>query len=160
MKNVYPFFLTLVLLLPGLMLPGGARAQEPGPLFSRPEFTNCFPNRSQRPSGNSQLAAQPQSGYSNYGGAVTPQGVLKVLVIFAGFTNDLDPAAPNFNTNTNPNNPWPQYDGVHPVGQSFPRNVTADFYTSLSSFQNNAVDHTLSNLYYQMSRHSANPFKM
>lgn len=161
MKTVYFFCLTLALFLPGLLLSRGARAQEPGPLFSRPEFTNCFPTRPQRPGGNSQPAARPQSGFSNYGGAVTPQGVLKVLVVFAGFTNDVNPAAPNYAQNQNNDNPWPQTDATHPIpGTSFPRNVTADFYTSLASFQNNAVDHTLSNLYYQMSRHSANPFKI
>ena len=102
---------------------------------------------------------RPLSGSSNYGGAVTPQGVLKVLIVFAGFTNDVDVAAPDY-YDINGRNPWPQEDGTHAPGLSFPKNVTADFYTSLASFQNNAVDRTLSNFYYQMSRHSANPFKM
>ena len=74
MKTIYLFFLTLALALPGLLISREARGQETGPQFARPEFTNCFPNRPQRRGSNRQPAARPQSGSSNYGGAVTPQG--------------------------------------------------------------------------------------
>lgn len=93
------------------------------------------------------------------GSAVTPKGTLKVLVIFAGLTNDIDAAAPFYNPDSD--NPWPQTDATHPVpGTTFPKNMNNDFYDDPNSFLPTATDHSLSNLFYQMSQHSANPFKM
>ena len=162
MKTVYSFFLTLVLLLPGLLLPRGVRAQE-GSFQALPEFTNCFPKPSKaRPAsnGSSLVTARPQSVSSTNGSAVTPKGTLKVLVIFAGLTNDIDAAAP-FYADPLGTNSWPQTDATHPVpGTTFPKNMNNDFYDDPNSFLPTATDHSLSNLFYQMSQHSASPFKM
>ena len=157
MKTIYLLSLMLVLLLPR-----GTRAQGETRTAAPPEFSNCFPRGFvQRSGSNDQTAGKPQSGLSSYGGSVTPRGTLKVLVIFAGFTNDVNRQAPDYAQNLNNTNPWPQTDATHPVpGTSFPQNANADFYDNPSSFQNNAVDKSLSNLYYQMSRHCANPFKL
>ena len=155
-------FLALGLLL-GLLRPTDTWAQENTDFVPGPQYTNCFPSGSRvRPATTAQ---QPNSAstvyYSPYGKDVTPQGTLKILVIFAGFTNDVNIGSPNYSQNTNNDNPWPQIDATHSVpGTTFPKNPGSSFYTNPASFQATAHDGTLSNFYFQMSQHSPNPFKM
>ena len=165
MKTLYSLLLLLSLAGSGLLLPQRARAQESGRPQFLPEYTNCFPKPlGARPAGSNSGVTRLQGISSTYGNAVTPQGTLKVLVIFAGFTNDIDPRAP-FYLDPNGDNPWPQKDATHPVaGTTFPKNINKDFYDDPLSFPApgtppTASDHSLSNLYYQMSQHSPHPFK-
>lgn len=98
------------------------------------------------------------TGYAPYGHDLTMAGDLRVLVVFAGFTEDLNPGAPNYNDAN-----WPQTDATHPVaGTTFPVNYNAQFYDNFTQFSPTATDKTLSNFYYQMSRlrSSMAPFRM
>ncbi len=98
----------------------------------------------------------------------TPKGTLKVLVIYAGFTNDNQLNAngtpvPTPYNNTSPNNPWPQLGGNgsnSEWGYSLPPSAATTFYTSASQFSATAADFSLSNFYYQMSQHNTQPLKM
>ncbi|MBF9222971.1 hypothetical protein [Hymenobacter ruricola] len=174
MRHFTRFFSPLVLLLTGLLPNASVQAQEPGDGLPGPHYTNCYPTLppagsmlTGAPAGGgtrtSQVSAIPPGGTpaksSTYGGALTPRGVLKVLVIFAGFDNDVNIQSPDY-YDLNGSNPWPQEDGIHPPGLSFPKNVNTDFYSNAASFQPGALDHTLSNFYYQMSLPSGNPLKM
>ena len=159
MKSFYSFVLLFSLLCSGLLLPSRAVAQGESSPQVLPEFTNCFPQASMSGYGKAS-AARPQSISSTYGKALTPQGTLKVLVIFAGFENDIDPQAPFYDENPGIYNSWPNDDGIHAPGTTFPKSINADFYDNPASFSATATDYSLSNLYYQMSQHSPNPFKM
>lgn len=92
---------------------------------------------------------------STNGAVLTPKGELKVLIIYAGFTNDQE-------TSTNPTSgvSWPYNDGVNPPGKSIPNNTNDYFYSSYSDFQPNNTDKSISNYYYQMSLPSGNPLKI
>jgi hypothetical protein len=96
------------------------------------------------------------TGYNPYGYDITPRGDLRVLIIYAGFTNDINSAAPGYSSGS-----WPQTDANHPVpGTSFPANAGGGFYTSASQFSTSATDQTISNFYYQMSQFSTSPLRM
>lgn len=90
---------------------------------------------------------------STYGGIFTPKGDLRVLLIFAGFTND-------GNTDSSPTITWPYDDGIRPPGKSFPTNMNDYFYTNANQFSLANTDNSISNYYYQMSYPSGNPFKI
>lgn len=162
MKKRHSPLLVFFLLTTALLSPHCGWAQE-NSLRALPEYTNCFPTfLNARTAGNSSslVTANPQSVSSTNGYAVTPRGTLKVLVIFAGLTNDINVNAP-FYDDLGGDNPWPQTDATHPVpGTTFPKSMNSDFYDNPNSFLPGATDHSLSNLFYQMSQHSANPFKM
>lgn len=147
---------------------------------------NCFPTgrpvvgRAASSPGNTSGGSgggTPQNGgvgptgprsYNGY--CHTPKGTLKVLVIYAGFTNDNEVPGtgnPNATTipgnNNNADNTWPQTDNLganREWGYSLPPGAANTFYTSPTQFSTSATDLTLSNFYYQMSQHSANPLKM
>jgi hypothetical protein len=72
----------------------------------------------------------------------TPQGELKVLMIYAQFVGDnLYPTSDSWKVDSLPN-----YNEV--------------FYSSVNQFNTSNTDQSLSNFYYQMSKFSANPFKI
>ncbi|MCK9206466.1 MAG: right-handed parallel beta-helix repeat-containing protein [Salinivirgaceae bacterium] len=79
---------------------------------------------------------------SEYGGVHTPQGALKVLLVFAQFEGDIHDTL----NATWPTNALPNYNNV--------------LYTSINSFNPGNTDLSISNYYYQMSQFSGNPFKM
>ncbi|GAA4016837.1 hypothetical protein GCM10022408_32960 [Hymenobacter fastidiosus] len=149
------------------------RAQEvsrPGPYHNFLNTFTCFPGN---PAGKPESGPIPPNGttatrLSEYGAALTPRGDLRVLVIYAGFTNDnvdpnIDPQGaagiPNNNDN-DPNNPWPQTLNGSAWGESLPRSAANNFYTSPAQFSATAPDQTLSNFYYQMSQFNGRPFRM
>lgn len=116
---------------------------------------SCFPvgKVKQNPKGSQPLA---NTGYNPHGYDITARGELRILLVYAGFTNDINQGAPGFSGGT-----WPQTDPAHPVpGTSFPANSGGGFYTSASQFSSSATDQTVSNFYYQMSQFSANPLRM
>ncbi len=78
----------------------------------------------------------------------TPKGDLRVLVIFAGLESDCDVNHPEYN---DPN--WPQEQSGFPLCKTFPLYYDQFLYNDYSSFSPNATDKTMSNLYYQASRH-------
>lgn len=122
------------------------------PNYSSGSF-DCFPVTSNPKSSATQ---RTNSGYNPYGQDITARGELRVLIVYAGFTNDIDPRAPGYNSGT-----WPQTDPLHPVaGTSFPADPGGGFYTNASQFSSSATDKTLSNFYYQMSQFSGNPLRM
>jgi len=124
-------------------LPGNAYA----PAFS------CFPTKSGT---TAPPAAHRASSYGPNGYAVTPQGELHVLVVYAGFTQDINAGAPGYSSGD-----WPQTDFAHPTpGTTFPANNASLSYTSLSQFSPTATDPSFSNLYYQTTQFSPNPLKI
>ncbi|WP_345111885.1 hypothetical protein [Hymenobacter algoricola] len=128
---------------------------------------NCFPNGAYRTASTTSASGRAASAFSENGVALTPRGELRVLVIYAGFTNDnvehfVDPSAQNipYNNDDDPRNPWPQTLNGSAWGESLPRSAAANFYTSASQFSPSATDQTLSNFYYQMSQFNSRPFKL
>jgi len=124
---------------------------------------NCFPESIQQETGPD---GRLSSNFSEYGHALTPRGTMRVLVIYAGFTNDnvnpndgLPGTLIPYN-NEEQNNPWPQKLNGSAWGESLPRSAANNFYTNLSQFNTSATDQTLSNFYYQMSQFSSAPFKL
>lgn len=90
---------------------------------------------------------------SSINGAVfTPRGEMRVLIIYAGFTNDNETGSTGL--------VWPYDDGINPPGKSFPINKSDFFYDDYSDFAPGNTDKTISNFYYQMSLPSGNPLKM
>jgi hypothetical protein len=89
---------------------------------------------------------------STFGNIFTPKGELRILLIFAGFTNDGNTQSSNVN--------WPYDDGIRPPGKSFPTNMNDYFYTNANQFSLANTDNSISNYYYQMSYPSGNPFKI
>ncbi len=148
------YFLVVLLLISGIGLRAQAQpASSRLPGFS--EFTNCYPALARaRPS----TGASRNYGYNPYGYDVTARGNLRVLIVYAGFTNDIDVGPPNY---ANPD--WPQTDATHPVaGTTFPTNANDIFYNNPgpASFSASATDKTLSSFYYQMSQFSSSPFRV
>lgn len=122
------------------------------------EAFNCYPVPADRPGapGHRPASASRNTGYNPNGYDITPRGDLRVLIIYAGFTNDIDSRAVGYS-----GGPWPQTDANHPVpGTSFPTNAGGGFYTSASQFSSSATDQTISNFYYQMSQFSTSPLRM
>lgn len=78
--------------------------------------------------------------FSHFGEVHTPQGELKVLLVFAQFEGDI------VNNNDWPRDELPNYDNI--------------LYTDVNDFSLTNDDLSLSNFFYQMSKHSANPFKI
>lgn len=83
-----------------------------------------------------------ETQFSEHGGVHTPQGELKVLLVFAQFEGDI---FDKYNENW-PTNSLPNFNDV--------------LYTDINQFDPGNTDFSLSNFYYQMSIHSADPFKM
>lgn len=136
---------------------------------------DCFPPRYPlggraiaNPTGGTAQAAPINPPRSYNGNCFTPKGTLKVLVIYAGFTNDnqlgaFGVPAPTPNNNNNSDNPWPQLGGSGTNGEwgnSLPPSAANTFYTNASQFSTTATDLTLSNFYYQMSQHNTLPLKL
>ncbi len=96
------------------------------------------------------IAVSMGQSYAPFGGTFTPQGEYHILLVYAGFTNDNDPAAPDY---VDANNVWSAED-------EFPSYHGEMFYDDIASFDPNATDATLSNFYYQMSINSPNPLKI
>lgn len=84
--------------------------------------------------------------YAPYGGPFTPKGDLRVLIIFAGFEPECDRSDAGF---------WPNVNRGQ--GQedckTLPIYYRRLFYGDFSEFNEQAGDKSLSNFYYQMSRH-------
>ncbi|MCB9174460.1 MAG: T9SS type A sorting domain-containing protein [Flavobacteriales bacterium] len=95
------------------------------------------------------------TAYSPNGSDFTPHGEMKVLIIYAGFTNDRE-------TNPDTSLVWPYVDpaGILPNGKTFPKNTGDLFYDDYSDFSPSNTDKSISNFYYQMSLPSGNPLKM
>jgi len=83
---------------------------------------------------------------SSYGGPFTPKGDIRFLVIYAGFENDC---------NDRENGIWPNNNKAQgvPDCKTFPLYYKDLFYSDYSQFKEDAEDFTISNFYYQMSRH-------
>lgn len=110
-------------------------------------YIQCFTD-------SAMIYSGPESAFvsSTFGGIFTPKGELRILLIFAGFTNDGNTISTGVN--------WPYNDGVRPPGESFPLNINDYFYTNSNQFNINNTDNSLSNYYYQMSYSSGNPLKL
>lgn len=103
---------------------------------------------------NQGLTPQAEAAFVNstFGNVFTPKGELRILLIFAGFTNDGDINSTGIN--------WPYNDGVRPPGKSFPNNLNDYFYTNTNQFNIQNTDNSISNYYYHMSSSSGNPLKL
>lgn len=88
---------------------------------------------------------------SIYGKNFTPKGEFRIIIVFAGFTND---------GNTDNTGNWPYDDGINPPGKSFPTNVDDYFYSNYNQFSPSNNDKTISNYFYQMSLPNGTPLKM
>jgi hypothetical protein len=105
--------LTMFCLLLGLLLVGwpGAQAQDPGGNGSwAPAFSRCFdllpPLPPGKPDPNPGPTLPPSS---TYGYELTPRGDLRILIIFAGVTEDVNPNAVDYHPHPIvANNVWPQ----------------------------------------------------
>lgn len=75
---------------------------------------------------------------STLGNVFTPKGDLRILVIYAGFTND---------NNLDTGGVWPYDDGIRPPGKSFPTNINETFYTNVNQFSPSNTDKSVSNYY-------------
>lgn len=95
--------------------------------------------------------------YSPFGGPFTPQGDLRILVIFAGLAKDCDPASSFYNHPM-----WPQVDERQdkPACKTLLRDHQKLFYSDFNDFREDASDRSLSNFFFQMSRHSTKPFRL
>lgn len=99
---------------------------------------------------------------STNGGIFTPKGELRVLLIFAGFTNDgnkqggYNPHTQNLDTSVN----WPYYDLNGDSLNTFPTNMNDYFYTNVNQFSLANTDNSISNYYYQMSYPNGDPLKL
>ena len=113
--------------------------------YAQYEEHECFVDTS------SQDTSEMAFVSSIYGKNFTPKGEFRIIIVFAGFTND-------GNTDTIGN--WPYDDGINPPGKSFPTNVGDYFYSDYNQFAPNNNDKTLSNYFYQMSLPNGTPLKM
>lgn len=84
---------------------------------------------------------------SDLGGPFTPRGDIRFLVIFAGFEKDCDA--------TNDGSIWPNVNVEQnlPPCKTLPLYYKDLFYSDFDQFKPEAQDKTISNFYYQMSRH-------
>lgn len=145
-----------------------AQAQDPYPVYggTMPLSKGCFdagvstgivaPPPTGTPTGTPIASAGPTpppvTPNSTNGIAFTPKGNLKILIVFAGFTQDDDATC---GTSTL----WPfAVSGGAPT--ALPATLSSDIYTSPTQFSLGATDQTLSNFFYQMSRTAATPFKV
>ena len=142
-----------------------AQAQEPGgppPGSPAPRTFDCYGPGAHRSAPTASRPPFPSSSRSStYGSAFTPQGDLKVLVIFVGFNEDIN-NSPQCGDYANGN--WPQLppnpSPNTPVGLTFPSNFSSTCYTANSQFSAAATDQSLSNFFYQMSGTSPHPLRM
>tara|TARA_Y100000385_G_scaffold103548_1_gene107055 strand:- start:3033 stop:3509 length:477 start_codon:yes stop_codon:yes gene_type:complete len=88
--------------------------------------------------------------YSPYGNLFTPQGEIKVLLLFGGYEEDQLSLSSGF---------WPGSPGDADFETSLP-NYEELFYTEATEFADDNNDQTLSNFFYQMTKHSPNPLKL
>ncbi|MBX2959092.1 MAG: T9SS type A sorting domain-containing protein [Flavobacteriales bacterium] len=99
---------------------------------------------------------------STNGKVFTAKGNLKVLVIYAGFTNDKEKQG-GYNPNTGDTIhgvTWPYYDLNGDSLNTFPKNIGDNFYADYSDFAPGNTDKSISNYFYQMSLPSGNPLKI
>ena len=132
---------------------GAAQAQTDGKniMPSPMSSIDCFPGQSH----NAERPIYPNPS-STFGATLTGRGNLKVLVLFAGYTEEAD-----LNCSTYDAQPWPNTSpNPSMVGHTFPANLSSFFYTSPTQFSPTATDPSFSNFFYQMSRTAANPFRM
>lgn len=169
---VHRFWKSVSWLVAGLALVLGlgasAQAQDAPPKgnFTPVDLPNwglpCFPDSLFGRGARTMILARPNTGTdsSYFGAAFTPRGTLRMLVIYAGLTNDNDQLNPGLNGNNNdPGNTWPQLDLPHGIttwGDALPRNAYdgSVYYTDTTQFDTAATDQSISNYYYQMSRRS------
>ncbi|PKP46100.1 MAG: hypothetical protein CVT95_07575, partial [Bacteroidetes bacterium HGW-Bacteroidetes-12] len=98
---------------------------------------------------------------STFGNVFTPKGDLRILVIYAGFTNDNNKiGGVNPNTGDTTVSIWPYYDMNGDSLNTFPTNINETFYTNINQFSPTNTDKSISNYYYQMSLPSGNPLKI
>ena len=95
------------------------------------------------------LPADAQQRQSVYGGAFTPIGDIRFLVIFASLEKDYDQNANDFN-----HSEWPE---VNPrqnraAGKTILQHYDQLFYQDFEQFSPDNTDRSISNFYYQMSR--------
>lgn len=88
--------------------------------------------------------------FSTNGRQFTPQGVVNVLLFFGGYQDDQLDLSTGF---------WPGSPGDADFESSLP-NYQELFYTELSQFNDTNTDQTVSNFFYQMSKHSPNPLRI
>lgn len=151
MKNKYLPLQRLCLLLLIALATFQAGAQKQATSQPDAPFA-CYPV----PARGSRPTNTASTGYNPNGQDITARGDLRVLIVYAGFTNDIDSRAPDYNSPD-----WPQTDATHPTpGTTFPTNMGGGFYTNVSQFSASATDQTLSNFYYQMSQFGGNPLRM
>ncbi len=95
------------------------------------------------------MSAMGQQRQSVYGGAFTPIGDIRFLVIFASLQKDFNPDDPHFN-----HAEWPEInpDQDKADGKTFLRHYDQLFYQSFEQFSPQNSDRSISNFYYQMSR--------
>ncbi len=142
-----------------------AYAQEPvvptGPdIFSQPGSSNwglpCFPPNNSSGSGRHVSIVPSATNRSYYGHAFTPSDSLRVLVVYAGLSEDNQQGNTQIQgNNSDATNAWPQTDLVNTVyGEALPRDAYGNqkYYTDYNSFSASATDQSISNYYYQMSR--------
>src|SRR5690606_9408944 len=99
---------------------------------------------------------------STNGGIFTPKGELRILLIFAGFTNDGNKQG-GYNPNTGDTIygvSWPYYDLNGDSLNTFPTNINDYFYTNTNQFSLANTDNSISNYYYQMSYPNGDPLKL
>lgn len=113
--------------------------------YAQYEEHECFVDTS------SQDTSEMAFVSSIYGKNFTPKGEFRIILVFAGFTND---------GNTDNTGNWPYDDGINPPGKSFPTNVNDYFYSNYNQFSPTNNDNTISNYFYQMSLPNGTPLKM
>ncbi len=91
------------------------------------------------PPGDTISHTNEKGSFSENGLVHTPHGALKTLLVCVQFEGD------SIKNKIWKNNHLPNYNGL--------------FYSDINAFDDNNTDHSLSNFYYQMSKHSESPFK-
>ena len=98
---------------------------------------------------------------SIYGKNFTPKGEFRIILVFAGFTNDNNKIGGyNPNTGDTTYTTWPYYDMNGDSLNTFPTNVDDYFYSNYNQFSPSNNDKTISNYFYQMSLPNGTPLKM
>lgn len=95
------------------------------------------------------LQANAQQRQSVYGGAFTPIGDIRFLVIFASLEKDFNPEAHDFN-----HSEWPEINAAQgrEAGKTLLQHYNQLFYQDFDQFTPDNTDRSISNFYYQMSR--------
>lgn len=134
----------------GLVL--GQGSELPAPMPNEAATIDCYPGQPRNIEGSI-----PTNASSTNGAILTAKGNLKVLVIFAGYSEEAVSSCASYNAVE-----WPNNDPANPqmLEHTFPANLGSFFYTNANQFSLTATDQSFSNLFYQMSRTSSNPFRM